>query len=504
MLHIGIQFDPPYLLASLIEKGRKGVSVRSLQSVLLSHPDDVKRLYIENFRGKIHTGLSAAELLIRPFEMEIRDSRYLEEAVAFQAEATSHLPKGEFLTAPWIYQKGKETKSLLLTVPRQALHTHLALCKEFSFDPDSVSVVSSALCHFLQWKAPSLTDALVVHLGSNEWTCVWVQEGILKKSYSIPGGTEALLMALWEDRKRIHLQKEISGVARQIDLLQFKPHLNTHLANRLQEMRQELSKAIHFFQRNEKQEKKPLLFTGRVDAFAHFTKFLATPLQEIAITDTPFHLDASKYAVSLGLALEQTAQAPLQLLREEFFPRKNWQRLGAYALAILGSSFLLSFLLALCLWQSFEMRKGQLLSSLRHSLDHWGVPSNTANINALLDRWVQAVETHNTEYLYIPQAPKASEVLSWISAHPLFQGVAIDTIHYQLVQCPRIGAMKEPYLAKVKLEFQVEETTHARRIHEALLKGDALVDPSKELHWEALNDSYRTTFFLKNRSPHVP
>ncbi len=46
---------------------------------------------------------------------------------------------------------------------------------------------------------------------------------------------------------------------------------------------------------------------------------------------------------------------------------------------------------------------------------------------------------------------------------------------------------------------------NARRFHEALLKGDEIVDSAGEVNWEAFNDSYRVSFFLKHtKSPYVP
>ena len=55
----------------------------------------------------------------------------------------------------------------------------------------------------------------------------------IQRSHSIPGGIESLLSALWEDRKKILLQKEIEGIAKQIDLLQLKPHLTPHIAEKV-------------------------------------------------------------------------------------------------------------------------------------------------------------------------------------------------------------------------------------------------------------------------------
>ena len=104
-----------------------------------------------------------------------------------------------------------------------------------------------------------------------------------------------------------------------------------------------------------------------------------------------------------------------------------------------------------------------------------------------------------------------AEVLAWISSHPLLETLKkegdpllICEMRYQLVQFPKLGSTQEPYLAKIELEFQVREALHARKFHEALLKGDDKVDPHLEITWEPLADSYRTSFFLKNRSPYVP
>ena len=82
--------------------------------------------------------------------------------------------------------------------------------------------------------------------------------------------------------------------------------------------------------------------------------------------------------------------------------------------------------------------------------------------------------------------------------------IEILSLRYQLLKFPKLDASQEPYQAKVEIEFKVKSPLNARKFHEALLKGDERVDPSLEVNWEALNDLYRVSFYLKNRSPHVP
>ena len=158
-----------------------------------------------------------------------------------------------------------------------------------------------------------------------------------------------------------------------------------------------------------------------------------------------------------------------------------------------------------------------MIHFLGSSLERWDpqlkkkIFEGSENEEEILEKWIHSVESHNKEYTYLPQNPKAAEFLSWLSAHPIIQALKsegdpmdIREIRYQLIQHPSVNSPQEPYLAKVELEFKVKEATHARKFHEALLKGDERVDPTLEITWEALSETYRTSFHLKNRSPYVP
>lgn len=490
-MHIlGIHIDPPFTYTAHIYKGRRGVEIRGLKSNDLN----VKPLYISNFKGRIVSAISAKECLIRPMELKIASQKHMEEALIFQSEAISHFNPAEVLTVPFVQKKGKESvEALLFTVPKEALRLHLAELEKLGADPDGVSTAPMALCHFMRWKFPDLSDAFIVDLGSHETTCVLMEKGQLKKAHAISVGVEKLLASLLEDRKKILLKKDIEGTAKQIDLLLLKPGLNPHLAEHLGELQQELLKAFHSFHRG--MEKKPVIFTGRTDAFIHLREFLMdAPIQDF---------EEQKFAISLGLALEQTSTQPLQLRQQEFFPKKNWEKMGLFAVGLLGASLLLSATIYLFSSLECQKRKTEMVHLLPESQSKKAVEEQ-------IDEWIAAVEKNNKEYPYILQAPGASEVLAWLSAHPLLnelktEGDPIDLkeVRYQLVKFPKMNATKEPYLAKVELEFQFKSAMNGRRFHEALRNGDDLVNPQLEMTWDALNEGYRTSFFLKNRGPHV-
>lgn len=497
-MHIlGIHLDPPFLYGALIRKTRQGIEIISLKVNLLQEIDpNVKQLYMTDggeLQLYITSGLSPKDFLIRSMELKI--ASHIEEAIVFQSEATTHFNPADILTVPLLQKKEKgKTEALLFTVPRDALKEHIDQLAKVGIDPDCISAIPLGLCHFVRWKFPSLSDAFMIHLGSSEFTCALMEKGELKKAHSIAGGVESLLAALFEDRKKILLKKEIEGAAKQIDLLLLKSGLNPHLTSNLNELKQNVAKVLFSMTRG---EKKPVIFTGRTDAFIHLKEFI------LEDSDNLLTLEEQKFAVSIGLALEQTTSRSLQLRKEEFFPQKNWKRLGFFALSIMGASLLLSaFLLGFGFWASHS-QKSEMLHSLQMA--------NEGAVEEKIDAWIAAIEKNNKEYPYILQSPRVAEVFSWISSHPLLnamkrEGDPIDIreIRYQLVTLPKIDSPKDPYLTKVELEFRFKSAMNARKFHEALRSGDNLVNPGLEIAWDALQDSYRTSFFLKNRSPYVP
>ncbi|MBU6446114.1 MAG: hypothetical protein KGQ49_01795 [Verrucomicrobia bacterium] len=464
---------------------------------------NVKRLYIGDFKGKVVSGLSPKDFLVRSVDVKIANQKHMEKAIAFQSEALSHFKEEEVLIVPWIAKREKgKAEALLFTVPRAEMKSHLATLEQLGIDPDVVSATPSALCHFFRWKFPKLTDAFLIDLGSQEVSCVLMEKGMLKKAHAIPAGVEDLLQALYEDRKRILLKSEIEGAAKQIDLLLLKSQLNPHLSNEIHALKQEIAKIFHSFTRD---ALRPILFTGRSDAFIHLKEFLIDSLNE----EWSLTVEEQKSAVSLGLCIEQAQNGALQLRKEEFFPRKNWVRMGRTALLLLGCSLLLSIALAVFGMQFAQTGKEEMLRAIKTPLRHTLLTEQSSETP--IDQWIDAIEKSNQEYVYLSQAPKVTEVLAWLSAHPLLEELKLEgdpidlqEIRVQLVKYPTLRSPNDPYLEKVELEFRFQSMMTARRFHEALREGDDKVNPNLEISWDVLQDGYRTSFYLKNRSPYVP
>lgn len=504
---LAVHIDRPFLRIALVEKTRGRTEIISLKSPLLEEPEIVKRLYNAPFKGKIISGLPAKHLLIRSSEIKTTSPRHLEQALSFQAETITHLSPKETLFIPYITKHEKDkTKALIFAISRKTMHEHLDELQKFDIDPDFVSAIPLALVRYIQWKIPSLSDAFIIDIGSEEWTCIWMEDRKLQKAHSTEKGIESLFEALWEDRKKIIFQKEIKGIAKQIDLLQLQGHLNPHLSNRLNEMKQSLMKILYSFHRLS--GPKSIIFTGRIDAFGHLKEYLLKSLTELCSGEyeREVPLEEQKYAAAIGLALDSS----LQFRREEFFPQKNWKRAGIYSLFLLFLSFFLSFGLIKAGKWALSTREQAMVNYLKNSLaydaDFKNIVLSKKDTDEILNFWARTIAANAKDYPYIVQVPAVSEILHWLDHHPLLTAfksasdpIEITTFDYKLVTFPTLQSTKEPYLAKVEMEFKTTNALNARQFHEALLQEKNWIDSSQEISWESNEDSYRVGFFLKKQ-----
>lgn len=504
---LGIYIDQPFLRISLVEKTKKQTEVIYLKSFLSSEPENVKQLYNLPGKGKIASALGAKHLLIRPLHINTGSHDRLEEIIAFQSDATSHFNAEDILSVPLILKKdSKQASSILFTAQRKAIESHLGILSKWQLDPDLVTGAPIALIRYAQWKMPGLQNAFLVDLGSEEWTCVAMENGEPQKCYSISGGTESLLSALWEDRKKSSVSKEIAGIAKQIDLLQLQPSLNKQLSLQLHHMKQELARTIYSFFRLYGQ--RPLFFTGRLNAFGQMREYLLEQLKEwvSADSDPDPHKEERLYAIPIGLAIGYQSPAP-QFRRGEFFSLKNWKRAGIYSLGLilfsLGCAGGMLFLSQALVSSKTNFMKSQLQEILsRSSPELIQKIFIHSEIEEILYRWGKAVTIYSRDYPYILNTPKVSEMLSWLYQHPLIlelekDPIEIHRIGYQLLRYPHIDAPKDPYLAKVELEFSTKSALKARKFHEALIQGEGPVDATQDIQWDVSDHQYHVSFFLK-------
>jgi hypothetical protein len=495
---LGLHFDRPYYRWAVIEQSGKKFSIQSLKT--LASGDDVKPLYIAERKDSVATGMKT---LVRQLEFKFSSMRKIEQGLRFQIESLTHLKMEEMVYAEQIYQKEAGAGSTVFLAAKESLQTSLLQWNELGIHPDLMTGVPQALLQFTRYRCPQLESVFVVHLGSDEWTCVWIEEGKIKKSFSIEEGVESLLGSLWEDRKKVLFPSEVNGVAKQIDLLQLKSHLNPHLSENLKSLRCKLHATLFSFQQQAGQ--RPVFFTGRTDAFGQFTTFLLED-SKLAIYEPPIplSLDESKCAVAIGSALEATARKKIQFLKDEFVPARQWRKAGAWGLGLIAGTVALN-LLCICLgWHHFKQQRESVAASFKQIVEQMDKPLSESlfaeGIEAGIEQSAQVVQKYNKEALFLVQAPTVTEVLGWLRK---VDSLEVLDFKYHLVSFPRIGGLRDPYQAKVEIEFRANAMS-ARTFHENLLKGETIADPNQEIVWETLTDSNRVSFYLKNRVPYVP
>ena len=119
MRALGIQIDQPFIRAAYLEKNGSAITLHALKSAPVSDPENVKELYINKFKGRISSGLSSQNLLIRRVLLNVSDSRYINEALALQAEEASHANPSDTLSIPHAIKKnGKKVEADLCTASR--------------------------------------------------------------------------------------------------------------------------------------------------------------------------------------------------------------------------------------------------------------------------------------------------------------------------------------------------------------------------------------------------
>ena len=133
-----------------------------------------------------------------------------------------------------------------------------------------------------------------------------------------------------------------------------------------------------------------------------------------------------------------------------------------------------------------------------------GPLSSAEEIEEKLFEWEKSLRGQKNGFAFLPNVPRVSDVLAWLSAHPSFatedggqkEGIEIKSLHYSLTKYPKIGEASTPYTAQLELEFSAQTPRSARDFHEALLKGDQIVNAKKEVKWQTQNQTYQTAFEL--------
>lgn len=206
--------------------------------------------------------------------------------------------------------------------------------------------------------------------------------------------------------------------------------------------------------------------------------------------DIPIIAEEDPYTIPVGLALDALEKGGLQFRQEEFVSTRSlekkarWQRLymgacGVLTLAILSLGF-------------YHLHKRE--AKLQARLD--GIAGVEANsLEKRVEAWERELSVQAKAYPLVPNTPPLKDVLAWISSKK--HEINVTHLNYALIKYPRLGESHEPYQVKVILEFTAPTPAIAREFYDSLLKGDPMVNSKQVVTWDAQQNSYKISFFVR-------
>jgi type IV pilus assembly protein PilM len=467
MFTIGLTLEKEAFRIAILKKEKNSIAIESLQT--FSHsPDNVKLFYnLPPFHTRkdtqIVSGLTGSDVFIRKLHLPLRDRRKILAALPFQLESLIPFSSENPIICPLLKPLSKQMTAVTVVATTQAhLSSHITTLKEIDIQPDTISCSPIALARFARWKFPQEFRILCFEAREKKLSCVLLEDNELLLSQSIP----------INDRGDAALELE--------------------------------KLSIFLKQKGVVDDQTAWILTGDSESFSEIiSKIFTGP--KLGVSDS--HL--AHYAVPIGLALDALAadELSVQFCQKEFTPEHTWQSrkkkmlhylglcLGAALLMFIGGSFVLAKK------QHYLVEKLQSYfssSSSKNSL------TSIRQIEEKLQEWDRSLRGQKSSFAFVPTVPKVSDVLAWLSVHPSFateegnqkEGVDIKSLHYSLVKYPKIGDVASPYAALVELEFTSLSPRSARDFHEALLKGDQIVNVKKEVKWQTQNQLYYTSFEL--------
>jgi type IV pilus assembly protein PilM len=483
-------------------------------------PDHVKPLYIEDKKAAIHdltkqymvsTAIPTNEVLIRPLEMQLKKDKDIDAVLAFQAEPLIPYPVENALLDRVILSKSSEGSNLtLLAVRNDHLQQHLNFWKTHGVDPELISCVPAALVEFSQLFMKKEEPYYIIHLSHSQTICVLAKNGKLiasqmcKKTIGYTTPTKEAL-----DQLLLELTRTLFALAKQL----------------------------------KGEEATEVLLTGECATQHELAESLLVPLNKTAVipqVPTTISLPIEqllKFAIPIGIALSGLPGTTDQVnFRQGTFAYPNpWKRLiqpvsfyiglciaTAAALSIFGNAYIgyledgirqqYAELLMTIKKPYTEMEQDYAAKSPGGKKSSPAIPQpiKTVTMEGLQERLgvlQTEIQSSPDTYPLLPNTPRVSDVLAWLSTHPNVIApsdqsplIQIENLIYTLVKRPDLTKKQEKYQAKVEIEFSSPTPKLAREFHDALIAPNTLVDPKGEVKWSTNRGRYKASFFLKDKT----
>lgn len=421
---------------------------------------------------RITSGLSGTETFVRGLTLPLKERHKILKALPFQLESLLPFPEKSGVVCPIITPAEKNTTAITLVAStKEVIQNHLSFWRSLNIQPECVSCEPSALVRFTHWQFPRekrilsfyFSEMTLLYTVSDQGRLLFSQTFTIDEKERLPYELEKLSVYL---KQKGVVTEETPWV----------------LVNPCEE------------------EQFPGLITQLSSVFSK---------NQLLLTDRQLE----EYAISIGLALDLIAKDSfsVQFSQKELTPypvrkRRNCNLLLYVAFCLIGA-----ILTTFC--GSFPLKKkkynliNQVSEALPTSLSLTNNPS-FQDIEETLLKWEKSLHQKKNPFPILPTTFTLSDVLAWVSTHPTFSTetgekngeITLNSLHYRLNKYPKLGESNQPYQGMLSLEFSTETPRLARDFHEALLKGDFLVNHKKEIVWQVQNHHYFTSFELNRKN----
>lgn len=429
------------------------------QTLLVAHVvkegNTMRLLQCENLQtlpsekqGLLVSGLDVDALVFRTSTLPLKGKRRVLAALPFQLEGLLPFPADQLIAAVSLKVKGG-TQAAIHATSKTALHKALDALNVWGIAPDQMSCASAALARLAAWLFPAESHCIILHAKEHTMHCVVIKDRGIALSQSISlRAREAEL-----ERLALFIKEKVSG-----------------------------------------SETMPWALLGNHDPAllsACQTIFTGQPLSVAPA-------EAHTHTLAIGYALDALSRDGVQFLQREFTPHQTAKTQKRNGIIYAASCTALFILFSLCSTLILN-KKSRALSDKYLSYFQGDGP-----IQEGLDKLELSLSKTKNTSPFFPTVPNVSEVLSWLSTHPALttpeglvkEGVEIKEVRYQLVKFPSLDEPSLPYHAQVEIVFTATLPRLARDFHEALLKGDAIVNGKKDLKWNGAGNQYSTAFEL--------
>lgn len=414
--------------------------------------------------------MSCRDVLIRQCEIPLKKPKDIFSTLEFHVEPLLPYALDNAVVTGRIIEK-RENSSLLtvFATKKNHLENYLEKLQSLGIEPEVVTSTARALAAFSTLLPKTEEPILLIHEGSEEIAFVLAQKGEVLTSRAIEKGKNP--------------DSEVKKILMNLSSSPFKKF--EHI----------------YFLGNDSSLMEALRSSGQNEVHPPSSPFVSLSQRELI-----------DFSLSIGNAI---AQENVNFRQKAFAYPHRFRRikkpLAAFSLlALLLSGTLFTF------GQIALKQKEQVIAQAYSSLLQREaskipetLPHNTDAFLRSLKELENSIRAKPETFSLLPFIPKVRETLSWLTsltelnvsnAGSDSSAIALESIHYQMVQRPDFNNKSAKYKVRVEIELTSKNPQAAKAFQDALKSDNPFIDRKEEIQWNLSKGKYKTSFYLKDKT----